>query len=159
MNKRFLIKTIFNLFQANHLFLIFPLKMSESCSSHKNVTVDRKSYPKKLVGKISSFPYSSFYHSQTWLSIKKPRKFVKQTLCFLFILYTKYIYIYIHNIWNKEIRNKTSGKIYMKTKYEIFLQWNTKFFSWESSLSSTFWILPKLYELCESCRRISLETL
>ena len=46
----------------------------------------------------------------------------------------------------------------MKTKYEVFLQWNTNFFSWESSVSPTFWILPKLYELCESCRRSSLET-
>ena len=46
----------------------------------------------------------------------------------------------------------------MKTKYEVFLQWNTNFFSSESSVSPTFWILPKLYELCESCRRSSLET-
>ena len=47
----------------------------------------------------------------------------------------------------------------MKTKYEIFLQWSTKFFSLESSASPTLWILPKLYEFCESCRRKSLETL
>ena len=47
----------------------------------------------------------------------------------------------------------------MKTKYETFLQCNTKFFSSESSVSPTFWILPKLYELCKSCRRNSLETL
>ena len=47
----------------------------------------------------------------------------------------------------------------MKTKYEICLQWNTKFCSSVSSVSPTFWILPKLYELCESCRRKSLETL
>ena len=33
------------------------------------------------------------------------------------------------------------------------------FFSSESSASPTFWILPKLYELCDSCRGISLETL
>ena len=59
----------------------------------------------------------------------------------------------LHHIWNKEMRSKTSGKIYMKTTYEIFLQWNTKFFSSESSVSPTFWILPKLYELCKSCRR------
>ena len=38
-----------------------------------------------------------------------------------------YIYIYIY-IWNEEIKSKTSGKIYMKTKYEIFLQWNIKLF-------------------------------
>ena len=31
-------------------------------------------------------------------------------------------------IWNEEIKSKTSRKIYMKTKYEIFLQWNTTFF-------------------------------
>ena len=31
-------------------------------------------------------------------------------------------------ISNKEIKSKTSGKIYAKLKYEIFLQWNTKFF-------------------------------
>ena len=62
-------------------------------------------------------------------------------------------------IWNEEIRSKTSGKIYMKTKYDFVLQWNTKFFSSESSASPTFWILPKLYELWESCRRNSLETL
>ena len=47
----------------------------------------------------------------------------------------------------------------MKTKYEVFLQWNTNFFSSESSVSPTFWILPKLYELCGSCHRNSLETL
>ena len=58
-----------------------------------------------------------------------------------------YIYIYIYRererererervgkilklricIWNWEIKNKTSRKIYVKLKYEIFLQWNTKF--------------------------------
>ena len=32
-------------------------------------------------------------------------------------------------------------------------------FSSESSISPTFWILPKLYELCESCRGNSPETL
>ena len=31
-------------------------------------------------------------------------------------------------------------------------------FSSESSRSSTFWILPKLHEICKSCRRNSLET-
>ena len=30
-------------------------------------------------------------------------------------------------IWDEEVRSKTSWKIYMKTKYEISLQWNTKF--------------------------------
>ena len=40
-----------------------------------------------------------------------------------------YIYIYIHiYIWKEEIRSKTSRKIFMKTKYEIFLQGNTIFF-------------------------------
>ena len=42
---------------------------------------------------------------------------------------------------------------------EIFLQWNTIFFSSQSSVSPTFWIMPKLHVLCESCRRGSLETL
>ena len=37
-------------------------------------------------------------------------------------IYIIYIYIYI----NEETRSETSGKTYMKTKYEIFLQWNTK---------------------------------
>ena len=32
------------------------------------------------------------------------------------------------------------------------------FFSSESSVSPTFWILLKLYELCESCRKNSPET-
>ena len=36
---------------------------------------------------------------------------------------------------------------------------NTKFFSTESSAPPPFWILPKLYELCESYRRNPLETL
>ena len=31
-------------------------------------------------------------------------------------------------IWNEEIKSKSSGKIYMKTKYEICFQWNTKRF-------------------------------
>ena len=69
-----------------------------------------------------------------------------------------YIYIYIY-IWNYERKSKTSRKIYIKTKYQIFLQWNTKFFFSESSVSSAFWILRKLHELCESCRRNSLESL
>ena len=47
-------------------------------------------------------------------------------LCFLLHIYI-YIYIYIY-IWNEEIRNNTSGKIYMKMKYEIFLQRKTNFF-------------------------------
>ena len=34
-----------------------------------------------------------------------------------------FIYIYI---WNWERKSKTSRKIYMKTKYETFPQWNTK---------------------------------
>ena len=100
-------------------------------------------------------------------------------ILYIYIYYIIYIYVYIKSmriyvhiyvkrnrraslrlcIWHEEIRSKTSGKIYMKTKYETFLQWNTKFFSSESSVSPTFWILPKLYELCESCRRNSLETL
>ena len=33
----------------------------------------------------------------------------------------------------------------MKTKYEIFVQRKTNFFSSESSLSPAFWILPKMY--------------
>ena len=33
------------------------------------------------------------------------------------------------------------------------------FSSSQSSVSPTFWILPKLYELCESCRGNSPETL
>ena len=32
-------------------------------------------------------------------------------------------------------------------------------FSSERSRPPTFWILPKLYELCKSCRRNPLETL
>ena len=47
----------------------------------------------------------------------------------------------------------------MKTKYEIFLQWKTKFFSSESSMLPTFWILQKLYELCQSCCRNLPESL
>ena len=34
-----------------------------------------------------------------------------------------------------------------------------KFFSPESSRPPTFWILPKLHELCEYCRRNPQETL
>ena len=49
--------------------------------------------------------------------------------------------------WKEEIRSKTSGNIYMKKKHEIFLQWNTNFFSSEScfsyilDLSKTAWAL------------------
>ena len=60
---------------------------------------------------IYTYIYIYIYiYSQTWLSIKRIRKFVKQTLCFLFYFYCvththtgfsfiyiyKYIYIYIH---------------------------------------------------------------
>ena len=76
-------------------------------------------------------------------------------------------------MWNFQLQNncfslsenlyisisKTSGKIYVKTKHEIFLQWNTNFFSSENSGPPTFWKLSRLYELCESCRRNPLETL
>ena len=46
----------------------------------------------------------------------------------------------------------------MKTKYEISLQRNTIFF-FRSSGPPTFYILPKLHELCKSCCRKLLETL
>ena len=46
----------------------------------------------------------------------------------------------------------------MKRKYEIFLQSSTKYFCSESSVSPTFWIFPKLYELYESRHRNPLET-
>ena len=45
--------------------------------------------------------------------------------------HTYHIYIYGRYgicIWNEELKSETSGKIYVKTKYEIFLQWNTNFF-------------------------------
>ena len=41
----------------------------------------------------------------------------------------------------------------------IYFSNKTLNFSSESSVSPTLWILPKLYELCESCRSNSLETL
>ena len=48
--------------------------------------------------------YNIYVESQTWLSIKRIRKFVKQTLCFLFYFYCvththtgfSFIYIYIY---------------------------------------------------------------
>ena len=59
------------------------------------------------------------------------------------------------------MKNKTRGKIYvkiyMKTKYEIFSNETLNFF-FRKFWPPTIWILPKLYELCESCRRNSLET-
>ena len=89
-------------------------------------------------------------NSQTWLSIKRIRKSVKQSLCFWFNCHCAththtgflFMYIYIERerervgkilklricIWNWEIKNKTSRKINVKLKYEIFLQWNTKFY-------------------------------
>ena len=46
----------------------------------------------------------------------------------------------------------------MTLRYEIFLQWNTNFFSSECSGSFISWILLKLYYLCKSCNR-KIETL
>ena len=46
--------------------------------------------------------------------------------------------------------------MYRKRNTESF---SNETFSLESSVSPTFWISPKLHELCESCRRNSLETL
>ena len=47
-------------------------------------------------------------------------------------------------ILNGEIKSKTSGKIYVKTKYEILLQGNTKFF-----LQKDLGLLH--FESCQNC--------
>ena len=41
--------------------------------------------------------------------------------------------------------------MYLKMKYERFLQWNTMFFSSKNSRPPTFWILPKLCVFCKNC--------
>ena len=62
-------------------------------------------------------------------------------------------------IRNKEIRSKTSRKIYMKKKYETFLQWNTKFFlqkflfvlhfgSCQNCMTSANLVAENQYKLC-----------
>ena len=53
------------------------------------------------------------------------------------------LYIYIH-IWNEELKSKTSGKIYMKTKYEIILQCSTDFF-----FHKVLFLLH--FESCQNC--------
>ena len=63
---------------------------------------------------------------------------------------SKSAYIYIH-IWNEELKSKTSGKIYMKTKYEIILQCSTFFFtkfcfSYILNLVKTVWALRILLQ-------------
>ena len=56
---------------------------------------------------------------------------------------SKSAYIYIH-IWNEELKSKTSGKIYMKTKYEIILQCSTDFF-----FHKVLFLLH--FEFCQNC--------
>ena len=83
-----------------------------------------------------------------YLLLSVLKVFAKTKYKYVYILFI-YIYIYIYN--KKWTFSKTSGKVYMNTKHEIFLQWNTKLFLFRKFCFSyildpvkTVWVLRML---------------
>ena len=93
----------------------------------------------------------------------KSLNFMNYSLEPTFTTQMKILPILPKNWWKIEFNFSRNVQFHMKTRlpvhYEIFLQWKTQVFSSESYGPPTFWILPKLSELCESCPRNSKETL
>ena len=104
-SKKLIVPLIQHLHKTNIHVLFFGMRLQEY----------RLTNPKKLtfLGKVVKVCHH--------ISISQSQSVI--TYLYLYISLSLYVYIYIYIYICK-----TSRKIYVKTNYEIFLQWNTKFF-------------------------------